>query len=268
MRKDERIVFANSRLGGMLGYSWEELENLGRREIYHPDDRERLRERISARLDEQDMPNRYEVRMQRKDGSTFPAELDGRLAVFQGERAAQVWVRDISERIQAEQQRLLLVAAIEQAAEFVFVLDTQARIQYVNPAFEKATGYEREEIIGRNARFLTVREEKDTLTKEVWRTLSNGKVWSGHFKHKRKYAEPFDAETTISTVKGPDDTTSFVAVVRDVTRERVLESQLRQAQKMEAIGNLAAGIAHTTKHKGLPLVPTRQLHRSAADTSS
>jgi PAS domain S-box-containing protein len=245
VRRNGKIMFANSRLCEMFGYERLELEGLERWDIYHPTDREKVRDRAMARLKNLDVPPRYGVRLQRKDGSTFPGELDARVAVFRGEPAIQVWVRDISERVQAEEERLLLVAAIEHAAELIVILDSKARIRYVNPAFKTATGYRDEEVVGRTANTLSVGGTSEAFSAEMWSSLIGGEVWSGRFTHTRKEGESFEAEATISPVKGADNSiVSFVAVVRDVTRELALEKQLRQAQKMEAIGTLAAGIAH------------------------
>ena len=139
IRKDGQIVFANSRLYEMLGYNERELEALERWGIYHPEDRQIVKDRAEARLNDEPVPPRYDVRLMRKDGTSFPAELDARVGPFGGEPAIQVCVRDISERKKAEEERLRLVTAIEQAAEIVVIADANGTIRYLNPSFEKIT---------------------------------------------------------------------------------------------------------------------------------
>jgi len=245
IRKHGKIVFANSRLYQMLGYEPGELEGLERPDIYHPEDRQIVSDRTLARLRNECVRPKYDVRLQRKDGSFFPAELDARMAIYQGEPAIQVWVRDISWRKRAEEERLLLVTAIEQAAEFIIIFDRKGRIRYVNPAFTKVTRYRREEILGRHIRILRPGHQNDPLYRAIRSTLANGRVWSGRIRHRTSDGNQIEVEATISPVRDDAERiSSYVAVVRDVTNEVALEKQLCQAQKLEAIGTLAGGIAH------------------------
>lgn len=153
--------------------------------------------------------------------------------------------RDITARKTAEAERELLSIAIEQAAETVLVTDRSGRIQYVNPAFERITGYTREEALGRNPRILRSGHHDRAFYENMWNTINAGEVWSGHFINRCKDGTLYEEEAFISPVKtASGDIRGFVAVKRDVTRERELQQQLIQSQKMEAIGQLAGGIAH------------------------
>jgi PAS domain S-box-containing protein len=144
----------------------------------------------------------------------------------------------------AESQRRLSTA-IEQAAESVIITDAQGAILYVNPAFERITGYSRGEAIGQNLDFLKSETQDATSYEELWATVRAGKVWQGRFVSRRRDGTLFTEEATISPVRNQDRVvTNYVALKRDVTRELYLEEQYRQAQKMEAIGQLTAGIAH------------------------
>jgi len=152
---------------------------------------------------------------------------------------------DITARKQAEEARARLATAIEQAAEAVVITDTQAKIQYVNPAFEKVTGYSPQEALGRNPRFLKSGKHNAEFYQRLWATLTRGEVWRGHFVNKRKDGTLYEEEATISPVRDPAGRIiNYVAVLRDITREAQLEAQLRQSQKLEAIGQLAGGVAH------------------------
>jgi two-component system cell cycle sensor histidine kinase/response regulator CckA len=152
---------------------------------------------------------------------------------------------DITEQQTAEQNRIRLETAIEQAAETVVVTDTDGSILYVNPAFEIVTGFTSSEAIGQNPRILKSGEHSKEFYQELWATISGGRTWRGRFKNKRKDGAIFHEEATISPVQNPDGKiVNYVAVKRDVTKEMLLHDQLSQAQKMEAIGTLAGGIAH------------------------
>ena len=145
----------------------------------------------------------------------------------------------------AESQRALLAAAIEQAADIVVITDIAGTIQYVNRAFERVSGYTRAEVLGENPRLLKSGTQDAAFYKRMWETLNRGEVWSADFVNKGKDGAEYRQESTIFPVRdGAGTVTHYVAVARDRTRERALEAQLRQAQKMEAVGQLTGGIAH------------------------
>ncbi|CAB1079037.1 diguanylate cyclase/phosphodiesterase (GGDEF & EAL domains) with PAS/PAC sensor(s) [Olavius algarvensis Delta 1 endosymbiont] len=142
-----------------------------------------------------------------------------------------------------EQARL--ATAVENAAEAIIITDFDGIIQYVNPAFESIAGYPRSEIIDRHISLLDSGKQGPAFFQDMWQTLREGEVWKGHFVNKKKDGSLYETEATISPVRGQDGAiTNFVSVQRDVTHEVELQKQLRQAQKMEAIGTLAGGIAH------------------------
>ncbi len=153
--------------------------------------------------------------------------------------------RDVTEARQAEEERVRLATAIEQSAEAIFITDTNWIIHYVNPAFEQMTGYKRSEIIGRHTRFLKSDKHDESFYRLLRNTLMRGDVWSGRIINKKNDGTLYEAEVTSSPVRDKQgNILSYVSIHRDITNEVRLEKELRQAQKMEAIGRLAGGIAH------------------------
>jgi len=156
-----------------------------------------------------------------------------------------VQIGRVTERKRSENELHRLQKAIEQADETIMITDIDGNIQYVNPAFEKITGYKKIEVIGQNPRILQGGKQDKQFYNKMWATLKQGDVWSGHFINKRKDGAIFEEDATISPVFGDSDNIiNYVAVKRDVSKEIMLESQLRQSQKLEAVGTLAGGIAH------------------------
>ena len=183
----------------------------------------------------------------RKDGTRFNIESNAEiLRNSRGEPAKIIFIiRDITGRKQAEEANQQLMVAIDQSADSIVFTDLEGKILYVNQGFEKATGYTREETLGRNSRMLKSGKHPEAFYRSLWKTISSGEVWEGHFENKRKDGSAFEEDATISPIhNAAGEIISYVAVKRDVTREVLLERQLFEAQKMEAIGQLAGGMAH------------------------
>ncbi len=152
---------------------------------------------------------------------------------------------DISGQKRAEAERTRLVTAIEQCAEGVLIADNNFTIHYVNPAFERQSGYRRTEILGQRMKILKSERQDRLFYDEIRETLLRGEVWSGRLINRRRDGSAYEAETTASPVRDASGKIiNFVAIHRDITNEVKLEKELRQAQKMEAIGTLSGGIAH------------------------
>ena len=152
----------------------------------------------------------------------------------------------------AEQQRRevedtfgTLYSAIEQSADMVLITDSSGVIEYVNPAFEKITGYARAEVIGQTPRILKSGEQSPELYRELWAKITAGEVYRGVLVNRKKTGESFVVEKTITPVRNAAGrVTHFISNDRDISERRRLEAALFQAQKMDAIGLLAGGVAH------------------------
>jgi len=152
---------------------------------------------------------------------------------------------DVTEQKAAEESQARLTMAVAQAGESIVITDTRGTIQYVNPAFERITGYDRMEVIGRTPSILRSGRHDAAFYRNLWETLRRGEVWRGTFLDKRKDGTLYEEDTVISPVRDPSgQVVNYVAVKRDVTDVRRMEERLRQSQKMEAVGRLAGGVAH------------------------
>jgi PAS domain S-box-containing protein len=153
--------------------------------------------------------------------------------------------REAAARQAAPEERARLALAVEQAGESIVVTDADGAIRYVNPAFERITGYRREEVLGKNPRVLKSGQQAAEFYRGLWDTLTRGQTWRGCFVNRRKDGTLFEEEAVISPVRdATGGVVSYVAVKRDVTQERRKEEQVRRALRMEAVAKLAGGIAH------------------------
>jgi PAS domain S-box-containing protein len=135
------------------------------------------------------------------------------------------------ERKRAEAEHLQLVTAIEQAMEAVVITDSAARIQYVNPAFTKITGYEAHEVLGRTPRMLNSGKQDNAFYQNLWSTILAGNVWHGEIVNRRKDGSLYTEEMTITRVRDQQGVaTNFIAIKQDVTERKRTEEALSASE--------------------------------------
>jgi two-component system cell cycle sensor histidine kinase/response regulator CckA len=233
------ILYANEALIEMLGFeSYEDMKSVGVLARYSDlGDRDTFIKSIK----EIGKVNDFEVDLLTKSGGVKNVILTG---VLEGDVISGM-ILDITDRKQAVEELIRLATAVEQAAESVIISDRRGTIHYVNPAFERLSGFSREDIVGKNFRILKSESHDKSFYREMWQTISSGKAWAGRISNRMKDGSLRQFETTISPLRDKNGViVNFVSVNRDVTQEVALEAQLFQAQKMEAVGTLAGGIAH------------------------
>lgn len=161
------------------------------------------------------------------------------------EKYSLVNIRDISEEKAKEAELIRFFNVAENSVNPIEITDLNGKIIYVNRAFEVASGYTKEELLGKNPRIFGSGKLPSSYWDKMWATISSGKVWVGEVENRRKNGEPFYTQLLISPILEKDGKVSgYFAIHRDLTEKRTLERQLIHTQKMESIGTLAAGIAH------------------------
>lgn len=246
----------------LLGYDPGEI--IGKKYFYDlcpPEDQEAVKARGLRIIAEGRVLVPHEVSLVSKNGrllnvrsSGFPIKDEaGRITGYRGwdtdftdlKNAELEQIRLLGEARQREQQLLRLSAAIEQSADSVVVTNVRGDIEYVNPAFERVTGYTRIEALGQNPRILKSGLQDAAFYKNMWETILAGKVWAGQLKNRRKDGGIYTEQASIAPVRNDEGViTHMVAIKRDITQELEREDFIRQAQKMDSIGLLAGGIAH------------------------
>lgn len=165
----------------------------------------------------------------------------------------ELWIEELDERVAAQTQEITarnaelrrLSRAIEQAAEMVVITDVRGNIEYVNPAFERVTGYSREEAIGQSTRPLKSGQQGKAFYRELWETILAGEVWEGVLINRKKSGELYHEEQTIAPVFDESgEVVNFVAIKRDITERKQIEAVVLESQKLADLGTLAAGVAH------------------------
>ncbi len=243
------LSFVGSEVEWLTGYTSAEIlgKPKGWKDLIHPDDIRSMQETILFCVRRRDPILRMEYRIVRKDGNCRWINDRRRMIYDEGGRLLCVdgLCLDITDRKHDEEERRRLAAAVEYAGDAIMVTDAEWNVQYVNPAFEKVTGYAKEEVLGRNPKILAADEENIRVYVGIEDTIRTGSPWKGRLKNKRKDGILFEQDSVVSPIRDPGGKiVNHVMASRDITREVQLEKQAQTAQHMQAVGTLAGGIAH------------------------
>ncbi|QHI69603.1 PAS domain S-box protein [Tichowtungia aerotolerans] len=244
---DFYIETANQAYCEMLGYTEKELKGKHLSEITAPEVLEKNLELQKQLVDGKIEHFRMEKTFIHKTGEPVYGLLDAVLIRKPDGSPSYCLgnVVNITDRKKAESELRRLSTAIEQSPETVMITNPKGIIEYVNPAFENQTGYTRSEAIGKNTDILRSGKHDDLFYTKMWDVLRAGNIWEGQLVNRRKDGQTYTEDATISPVRDEQNQiTHYVAVKRDITQELIREEQMKQAQKMEVIGQLAGGIAH------------------------
>jgi PAS domain S-box-containing protein len=238
VQKGSKIVFGNSRLYEMLGYNKGELDGLDHWLVYHPDYQEITRERALSRMRGEELPSHYEVRLQRKDGTSFEGEIRARVVSFKGESGVQVWIRDISERKQTEKRlgdsERKYRELVELANSIILRWTCDGRITFLNDFGQKFFGYSAEEILGRHV-VGTIVPIADSSGRDLGplmdQILADPKAFERNInENMRRNGERVWVSWTNRIVMGePGHVAEVLSIGTDITERKKAQEELQQA---------------------------------------
>ncbi len=245
--REGRFVKVNQELCRRLGYSREELLAMRVSDI-DVDPPWRSWDEHWRELKEHGTV-RFETRHRTKSGEVYPVELTITYFEYGGRELNVTFGRDISERKRMEREREITAQALERSGVGIMRVDREGRIREVNDHMCAMLGYSREELLG-----LRVWDVAVGLTAENWparwEELRSRKSLTFERLNRTKSGELITVEVNANVVEFEGEEFNH-ALVRDITERKQVEAalrerdeQLRQAQKMEAVGRLAGGIAH------------------------
>jgi PAS domain S-box-containing protein len=242
-----RLIYASERMSEILGRSFEELAARNPIEFVAPEDIEAMNERFASRLRGETGQMSYVVRALRKDGTRVPIEVTASRATLGGHPTVISFVTDVSARLDAEEERrrsdVRFKELIESAPEAIGIA-REGHFVYCNPAYVALLGFPDAPTLYATPIDILLPPAEVASRRERERLMLDG----GHVAPTTYHARRHDGSTVIVESTSShcvyEGKPSVLTMARDVTDKKLLEAQLIQADRLAAIGTMAAGVAH------------------------
>jgi PAS domain S-box-containing protein len=241
-----RCVYVNERWCEIAGLSAEEAAGTGWVRALHPDDRERVLDEW-RRATEENRHFKSEYRVERPDGEIAWVFAQGVAeTTAEGSVAGYVGtITDITELRRAQEGLSRLASIVESSDDAIMSCTTDGRITSWNSGAEKTYGYRALEAMGRSISFLIPPDRPDDTLAILENITRPESVHNYEVLHVKRDGKVIIVSLTVSPIRDPAGLVIGASLIaRDVTSSHQLQEELRQAQKMDAIGRLAGGIAH------------------------
>lgn len=245
-----KVVYQNPAHIALLGYTTEEFEQLGLLTAIAPEDRLRVNDYYHRRLRGEAVPEQYEIDLLTRTGRRITAEVKPRVITYRGQPATLVVIRDITARKLAEkvfqeahQHTVQLLAAIP---SILIGLDTHTAITWWNTTAEQMLGLTMSKAMGQPVAACAIPWDSKMIGAGIATCQATRQpVRVDDLRFQRPDGSKGFLGITVSPILDTDNgAPHFLLMGADITSRKLLEAQLVRAQKLESIGQLAAGIAH------------------------
>jgi len=237
----ETYKFVKVNRGGCknIGYSEEELIQLTPVDIKPEVSLKQFNELIEPlRTGEKEMVHFAAVH-QRKDGSLYPVEIYVQLTHFLLKPAFVAIILDITERLKAEEKQQLSEQVFNNTNEGITITDKKGIIFDVNPAFCEITGYNRDEVIGKNPRILSSGKQDSEFYANMWETINGQGYWQGEIWNRTKEGELYAELLSISTILDEvGKVLHYVGIFSDITHSKRQQETLKQMAHYDLLTQL------------------------------
>ncbi len=245
--RDAEGLYANKAFLQMFGLqSVDEVFGHQLSERWAPECRFEIERRAHLRSAGHDASTTFEGIGIRKDGSRFNLHVDVTVVTLPDGPATLGFLRDISEQKRAQESLVRLRKAVDSSSEVIFMTDQNGLITFVNPEFTRLYGYEAEDVVGKENQRILMADEVDAAEYDGFSQAAQSRQSvDGEIINKTKNGQKVILQRSVNAIHdGNGETAGFISMQRDISARKRLEQQFLQAQKMEAVGHLAGGLAH------------------------
>jgi len=245
-------IYVSPSVEHILGFGVDEYLKLPTEKRYPRQTIQMFQQNLQQELEKDNQPEvdlyrtrTLEIEHYKADNSIVPIEVH--VSFIRDETGMPIGVqgvaRDITERKQAEFELRKLTQAVEQSPASVVITNLEGAIEYVNPKFTKITGYTIQEVRGQNPSILKSGLLSSGVYKDLWETISTGKVWHGDLHNKKKNGELFWEASSISPIINTEgNITHYIAVKENITERKALEEDImRQNNLRKLLMEIASG---------------------------
>lgn len=224
-----RIISVNNQASKLLGYTKEELQKLKFSDLINENIIDNTFAIYSALKEKGNY--QFETQYKRKDHTLSDVEISMRLIKLQNEEVVQLFVRDITERKQAQEKIDMLAQAIKGISECVSITDLDNKVVFVNDAFERTYGYSKEEIIGKQISFVRGHNNPAGINAEIDKATDRG-GWQGELYNRAKDGREFPVYLSTSLLRNEKgEVIASIGVASDITERKRSEQAVKQSEK-------------------------------------
>lgn len=230
------IIYASPAAETVLGYSPEQWAGKSLYDYLHPEDARFVKENFGLFIGSLQPGARLKHRVRAADGSYRVLESSFRnLSADRSIGGILVTARDVTARHEAEILMKKLQLVVEQSPNSIVITNKNGDIEYVNPQFEKVSGYSSKEALGQNPRILKSDITPAEKHRELWKTITAGNIWRGEFANRNKAGEIYYENVVIVPLKNePGEITHFVAIKENITELKKAYEQVETSSKAKS----------------------------------
>jgi PAS domain S-box-containing protein/diguanylate cyclase (GGDEF)-like protein len=208
--------------------------------MIHPEDRKKLKQAIDQTL-KHGQKYSVEHRIVMSDGTVRHVHGLGDIEYDNNGNPERMFgtVRDLTQEKQTQKALKTFNALLEQSIHIIFITAPDGTIVYVNPTFEKITGYVSDEVIGQKPDILVSTQTDENVLRSMWKTVLSGKTWHGEIKNKKKNGQIFWADVLITPIHDEsNEIINYLAIHEDISKQMLSQEKAQYLESFDRVSGL------------------------------